>query len=116
MSGKKSSADLIRVEDAVAWIGRNSNPMSKSLLGEKFMFGITDAAAAAVQGAGKDGLIRRGDAVRCIEEAIPELPPDELDAWRSGKWSTVRAMIRESVWYPEAVAPMGGTHPLSQRS
>lgn len=102
MQLKKSAVDMIHVDEAIGWIERNNNPMIRSLMGDDFMAGIVAAASEAVRTASKDGLIRRGEAVCCINEVIPEDPPAFLDSWRRAQWPTIRAMMRESLWYPAA--------------
>lgn len=105
MCEKRTPDDLIRVADAVAWIEWVYNPANLSIVGEELLGGMVTAAVDAVRKGGKDGMILRRDAVACINAAIPESAPTEMDSYRKSKWGTVRAMIRETMAYPDRVSP-----------
>lgn len=105
MCEKRTPDDLIRVEDAVDWINWVYNPANLSIVGEELLGGMVNAAIDAVRQGGKDGMIRRWDAVDCINSAIPESAPAEMDSYRKSKWGTVREMIRETMAYPARVSP-----------
>jgi hypothetical protein len=105
MYKNRTSDDLIRVDDAVSWINWVHNPANLSVVGEELLGGMVTAAVDAVRKGGKDGTILRRDAVACINSAIPESAPAEMDSYRKSKWGTVRAMIRETMAYPDRVSP-----------
>ena len=105
MCEKRTPDDLIRVADAISWIQWLYNPMNLSIVGEEMLGGMVNAAIDAVRQGGKDGMILRRDAVACINAAIPESAPAEMDSYRKSKWGTVRAMIRETMAYPVRLSP-----------
>lgn len=105
MCAKRTPDDLIRVEDAVDWINWVHASANLSIVGEELLGSMVTAAVDAVRKGGKEGTILRRDAVACIDSAIPEIAPAEMDSYRKSKWGTVRAMIRETMAYPGRVSP-----------
>lgn len=105
---QRSSSDLIRVSDAVGWIAATvRNPFARSLFDDsgnemvdKMVYNSERVLLAKANAAGQ---IVRGDAVRLIDEAIGDAP-DGLHPRNLAAWGTVKATIKESVWYPLAIA------------
>lgn len=95
--------DMIRTEDVIGWIEWNRNPATASIVGNEMLDDMVNAAVKAVQNISKNGMVMRSDAVSCINEAIPESAPVEMDSYRKGYWNTLRATIRESMGYPAPI-------------